>query len=320
MKKYNISPELKKYCLKIPYNSFLIRMSHLPQKLMLKATHVSGIKTKKICVISRENKLYADIFEASKAKSDSKSPCLIYIHGGGFGLEAAPHHKRLACQFALETGCRVVFPYYRLLPRYPYPAARNDITDIYRYICRHSKILNIDTEKIAVAGDSAGGTLAVYLCLDAEKSGLPSLCGQLLLYPVIDADMKTPSMHRYTDTPLWNSVNNMNMWKMYLHNRRCGKHNASPLHMELPSVVPPTYIETAEFDCLHDEGVNYADKLKASNRVKAGEIELYETKGTMHGYDIAFKSTLVKKCMQRRTAALRRFFYSNDAEAQAKIK
>ncbi len=308
MKKYEISPELKRYCFSIPFNPALLKISHLPQRLLLQMTHVSGIKKQKICINIRKNspgyKLYAEIYESNNSQKSKPSPCLFYIHGGGFGFEAAPHHKKLACRFAKEPGCLVVFPYYRLLPGNPYPAAREDIVEIYRYICQNSNKLNIDTGKIAAAGDSAGGTLASYLCFDAEKLDLIPLCGQLLLYPVTDMKMNTFSMNKYTDTPLWNSKCNSAMWKMYFDGK--GSTEASPMDAQLPKTIPPAYIETAEFDCLHDEGINYAKRLKSSG----ASIELYETKGTIHGYDIAVKSCIVKCCMEKRLAALRRFFAS----------
>lgn len=78
----------------------------------------------------------------------------------------------------------------------------------------------------------------------------------MLIYPVADERMETESMKKYTDTPMWNAEHNAEMWRMYLEGKTCPE--ASPMEMELPKQLPLTYMEVAELDCLHDEGVAYA--------------------------------------------------------------
>ncbi len=297
--KYNIDPQIRKFCLSIPFKAPLISISHAPMILMLKFVTKKGVKAKKDnaygCPI--------DIFEPDGISDNA--PCIVFCHGGGFGFKAAPHHKSLALKLAKEVGCRVVFPDYRLLPNNAYPKAREDALNAYRYACEH-----FGKSDLAVLGDSAGGALATYIVLDAEKSDLKAPKLQMLLYPVIDAECNSESMKKYTDTPLWNAVNNREMWRMYLGNADINE--ASPMQMPLPKNIPETYIETAEFDCLHDEGVAYAERLMSAGT----KVELYQTKGTPHGYDIAGGSKLMKTCMEKRVNALKRAFLHSSESAE----
>ncbi len=292
--KYNIDPQIKMFCIKIPFNAQIASLSHVPMTVMLKFVGKSGIKVRKDSYCGCP--IY--IIEPNGIKSDA--PCIVFYHGGGFGFKAAPHHKSLALKLASEIGCRVVMPDYRLLPDNPYPAAREDALSAYRYACQ-----NFPNSDLAVIGDSAGGALAIYSVLDAENDGLKAPKLQMLLYPVADGECETESMKKYTDTPLWNARNNRVMWSMYL-----GKHDikeASPFHIELPKSIPDAYIETAEFDCLHDEGIAYAQKLENAG----ANVELHDINGTPHGYDIAVGSRITQKCMAMRISALKKAFGLN---------
>ena len=104
--------------------------------------------------------------------------------------------------------------------------------------------------------------------------------------------MNTVSMEKYTDTPVWNSVLNKKMWDLYLKNTR---KYISPGEMKDVSFMPRTYIETAEFDCLHDEAIDFAKKLKKSHI----EVIVNETRKTMHGFDIK-NGKITKKIINER--------------------
>lgn len=102
-----------------------------------------------------------------------KTPCLFFLHGGGFVFNAAPHHFALARKFTRELQMKTVFVDYRLAPKYKFPTAPNDCMSAYRWVLSHAGELSIDAEKIFVCGDSAGGNLATVLCLMARDTGLP---------------------------------------------------------------------------------------------------------------------------------------------------
>lgn len=209
-------------------------------------------------------------------------PVMLYIHGGAFSYHASPHHKELAYQYAKKIPCRVMFPKYHLAPRYTYPAAFQDNLAVYKWMMHHSSELRIDARRIIVAGDSAGAAIAACIVNNYEKEQLTAPCGQMLIYPVTDASLSSESMKKYVDTPLWNAVNNRKMWRYYLREKsEAARKKASPIHNELPDKLPETYIETAEFDCLHDEGIAYANKIRSIGT----SVIVNETKGTFHGYD-----------------------------------
>ena len=124
---------------------------------------------------------------------------------------------------------------------------------------------------------------------------------QMLVYPVTDADMTTESMDQFCDTPQWDRSANGRMWKYYCGDDPEKRAGASPMHCELPRHMPKTYIETTEFDCLHDEGLLYGQKL-----IEAGaEVVINETKGTYHGYDAEINAQIVARNIDRRISFLR---------------
>ena len=292
--KYNIDKSFNKLkIVKIPFCKPILYMYRIPQDIMLKLVSVpKDIEVRKYKI---ENNLKVQIF-SPKGKKDL--PCLLYFHGGGFGFKAAPYHKKLACIYAKKANINVVLPDYRLTPKYPYPYAKEDAINTYNWICENYKNLNVNKEKISVGGDSAGAVLATYIC-DLENS---NICCQMLIYPVTDVKMKSASMKKFTDTPMWNSENSKKMWELYLRNAdEKQKIEASPMQASLPKRIPNTYIEVAEYDPLHDDGIMYYNRL-ANNGVK---VELNETSGTVHGYDMILNSKITKNSIERRIKFLK---------------
>ncbi len=222
---------------------------------------------------------------------------ILYLHGGGFAFKGYTCHYRLCRRFAEQCGCTVVYVDYRLCPGHPYPAGLDDCFCAYSWVVQNAARLGVDPQKIIVGGDSAGGCLAVDLTRRALRESAVKPRFQLLIYPVLDSRMQTPSMLRYTDTPMWNARLNRKMWRLYLN----GRAYTSPAEAAELAAMPPTYIETAEFDCLHDEGVAFA----ASLRQSGVPVELNETAGTMHGYD-AKRCPTTERAIRRRIDALNR--------------
>ena len=153
---------------------------------------------------------------------------------------------------------------------------------------------NYTDAAIAVGGDSAGAVLAADVVRGRQDAGIAF---QLLVYPVCDAAQSTASMAEFTDTPLWDPVNNAEMWRLYLKNTGNGDSaDASPMSAPLPDVIPDAYIELAEFDCLRDEGAAYAARLAAAG----ADVTLNRTRGTFHGYDIAQHARVTRENVARR--------------------
>ena len=133
----------------------------------------------------------------------------------------------------------------------------------------------------------------------------PKICFQMLVYPVTDARQITESVKEFVDTPLWNAKLNQKMWQLYLgQGIHSNKEYASPMEAISLANLPGAYIEVAEFDCLRDEGINFAEALKKNGI----HVELNRTIGTIHGFEIAEDSEIVRQSVKKRVAALKNAF------------
>lgn len=301
MEKYAIDECFKKSeKFVLPLNRWIVPLIQKGEKEMYKClsnrTDIT-MYTENICV--EDGMIQAHILMPKNRME--KNPCMFYMHGGGFIYDASIHHYENAAKYAIETNSIVVVPRYRLLPTVAHPIPVHDCKAVYQWILENADKYQIDTEKIGMGGDSAGGFLAVKLTNWAVSKG-DKILYQLLIYPVIDSDMRTASMKRFVDTPMWNAKLNKTMWKWYYPDIL--QRETSLLDSTLPEHLPNTYIETAEYDCLHDEGILYAKKLRALD-VKTF---LYETRGTIHGYDgmhceitknaFASRVKFIKRCLE----------------------
>ena len=128
----------------------------------------------------------------------------------------------------------------------------------------------------------------------------------MLIYPVTDSTRSSESANKYMDTPEFNGYGNILMWQTYLANGDNGTPQyAAPLLAEDLSGLPAAYVETAEFDPLHDEDIAYAEKLRAAGV----PVELKETRGTYHGFDIKLDRPFSQQALKERADVLRRVFY-----------
>lgn len=239
------------------------------------------------------------------AHLDAQAPVLIYYHGGGFALSYGGLHLDNAERYAIDAGCVVVFVCYRLAMQHPFPEGFNDCFTAVDWVADHATELGIDPARIAVGGDSAGGAMAASVAQRCRDESQVQLCGQLLIYPVTDNECKTESANDFTDVPLWNAESNRRMWAMYLK-RYAGKavpQYAAAIH-DHSSDLPRSYVETAEFDPLRDEGLNYAKALSAGGV----DVEVNETKGTVHGFDSVAKNPESVRALTARIEFLKTAF------------
>ncbi len=303
MKKYPISKEFFPWSLFAPPISekFLaMAVPHMkPPKSLWRDPNLD-VTTHKVMSYDGEN---ITCFVISPKYLPEQAPCLIYLHGGGFVLEAAGYHYSNAIRYSKEIGCKVVFPQYRLAPQHPHPVFFEDCYASFCWVYDHAEALGIDTAHIGIGGDSAGSTLAVGVCLMARERQHPvRFRFQMLPYPFLDARNTSESCKRFTDTPMWNSSLSDRIGPMTKVNKLNPNYSwYSPVEAESFEELPPAYIETAEFDCLHDDGILYARLLREANI----EVTLNETKGTMHGFDIATKAPTTLAAMEQRIAFMK---------------
>jgi len=174
----------------------------------------------------------------------------------------------------------------------------NECLEGYRHLLANAEELKIDTARMMIGGDSAGGLLAMDTYLSLEVSERPA--GLMLVYPVVDDSQTTPSMKRFDDTPAWNSVNNAKMWDWYL----AGQEYRSPLDRHTEFDVQHLFVEVEEFDCLHDEGVMIYEAISPT----CDHSVLLDNKGTFHGYDINFKADITQESLRQRIRFLSESF------------
>jgi acetyl esterase len=205
-------------------------------------------------------------------------PLVVYLHGGGWLLGSAGAYDVVCRQLAAASGCLVASVDYRLAPEHRFPAAVEDAWAATVWAHANADALGADAQRLAVAGDSAGGNLAAVVAQRARDRGTPPLRFQLLVYPVTTADPSTLDMayegfFLYRDELAWHLE----------HYLGPGADAMSPLVSPLAGDVaglPPALILTAECDLLHAQAEAYARRL-----AEAGvSVELREAPGMIHGW------------------------------------
>ncbi len=213
------------------------------------------------------------------APTHSELPVLLYLHGGGFVIGGLETHDSLCRQLALRSGAAVLALDYRLAPEHPFPAAVEDAWSAMRWLSAQAASLGLDGRRLAVGGDSAGGTLAAVCALQARDEGLP-LALQLLITPGTGAHADTASHRLFANGFLLDaaSIEWFFDHTIAYHHRRDWRF--APLLADDVDGVAPACVILAECDPLVDEGLAYADRLRAAG--VAVELELY--RGLTHDF------------------------------------
>lgn len=239
------------------------------------------------------------------AVSEGHLPCLINYNGGGFMITTSPMLMKNLVEYALRIHCVVVAVDYRVGVSHPFPKAFEDAYAGLKWVKDHGEAYGIDTSRLVVAGESAGGALAAGVCLKARDLKGPKILLQLLIYPALDYKSSQPSIKELYDAPVWPAKKNKKMWRRYLKNGY-GTHigYASPLWAQSLEGLPRTYIEVAEYDCLRDEGIAYNEALKEAGN----ESELHLLKGGVHGFDNFIDSAYVDVFVDGRIELIKTLF------------
>ena len=192
-------------------------------------------------------------------------PALIYFHGGGFVAGSLESHDGLCRLFADEGGFKVIAVDYRLAPENTYPAAVDDAWAATLWIEQNASALGIDAGRIAVGGDSAGGMLAAIVAQIAREKGGLKLAYQLLMFPQMQMGGETSSMHEFAVGYFLERQAIEYFNSLYLPvGADTNSPRVSPLKAKDFAGLPPAYVMLGGYDPLHDEGLAYAEKMRAA--------------------------------------------------------
>jgi acetyl esterase len=190
---------------------------------------------------------------------------LIYFHGGGFVVGGLESHDGLCRLFVAEGRFKVIAVDYRLAPEHPYPAALDDAWAAFQWIEANAANLGVDGGRIAVGGDSAGGMLAAIVTQLAREKSKPRIAYQLLLFPNTQIGAETSSLNEFAVGYLLERRAIEYFSSLYLpQDADRNSPRVSPLRAKDFSGLPPAYVMLSGYDPLHDEGLAYAEKLKAA--------------------------------------------------------
>ncbi|MDO9134616.1 MAG: alpha/beta hydrolase [Hydrogenophaga sp.] len=228
--------------------------------------------------------LHAQLFAPT---SDVALPVLLYFHGGGFTVGSAATHAALCRHLAHLAHCAVVSVDYRLAPEWKFPTAVHDAWDSLLWLCEQGDALGLDANRIAVGGDSAGGTLAAVTAIAARDAGVP-LALQMLFYPGCAGHQDTASHKAFERGFLLEEPHISYFFGHYLRSAADRDDwRFAPLdgvdehgHVRELDDVAPAWIGLAECDPLTDEGVMYADRLRHAG--VPVDIDIYA--GVVHGF------------------------------------
>jgi acetyl esterase/lipase len=189
-------------------------------------------------------------------------PGIVFFHGGGWVAGSLETHDGLCRRLANETGCRLIAVDYRLAPEHPFPHGLEDGFAAVRHVARQPKLFGIDPDRLGVAGDSAGATLAAAICRLARDAGGPKLMFQLLLCPILDVFGEAASRRELKEGFFLDHQTLMRDLELYCPP---GTDRTDPRLSPLCAAefrdLPPAYIHTGQFDPFGDEGEDYARKL-----------------------------------------------------------
>lgn len=240
--------------------------------------------------------------------NDSAQPALVYFHGGGLVMGSNHSFEPLARALASASGAAAIAVDYRLAPESPPPAQFDDAFAATEWASRNADSLGLDADRLAVVGDSAGGSLAAAVALAARDRGGPAICAQVLLYPGLDRDMSAPSITSLADAPML-ARDDID----YLHvlvDGDAGPHRDPylvPAYATDLSGLPPAIVVTAGCDPIQDWGEAYAARLRDAG------VQTTATRypGMYHGFLMRSEATARGRLAIAEIGALLRAKFAN---------
>ncbi|OBH91733.1 alpha/beta hydrolase [Mycobacterium sp. E2733] len=227
-------------------------------------------------------RIYWPPIDSGASTGSTAPPVVLYFHGGGFVVGDLDSYDGTARQHAVGADAIVVSVDYRLAPEHPYPAAIEDAWAATLWAAEHAGELGGDPNRMALAGDSAGGNITAVLAQRARDSGAPLIAFQLLWYPSTMWDASLPSFTENAGAPILDvkAVAEFSRWYAGEVDLSAPPPGMAPGRAADVSNLPPAYIAVAGYDPLRDDGIRYGELL-----AEAGvTVEVHNAETLVHGY------------------------------------
>jgi len=239
------------------------RLTSTPPEALVDPTPVGSVEDRRMTGANGESipiRVYRPLDEPSELP-----PVMVFCHGGGWVFGDLDGHDALCRQLANRSGCVVIAVDYRLAPEHRFPAPLEDAYAAMEWVSTHGAELRVDSARLVMAGDSAGGNLAAAATLLARDRRGPAVAFQLLVYPVLDADFTRPSYTENATGYLMTTHHMRWFWDQYADETQRRDPLAAPVRALDLTGLPPTHIVLAEYDVLRDEGLQYARQLRQAD-------------------------------------------------------
>ena len=265
-----------------PYHVLSVRQARgvLENVTRLQAPETPVARVRDLLVPGAAGQLPARAYHPDPAR---RLPLVVYLHGGGWTLGGLREAERPCRRFAVAADCVVVAIDYRRAPETKFPGPLDDCGQAVRWLAAHPDAVGADGAHVVLMGDSAGGNLAAATTLVLRDEGGPRIAAQILLYPCL-APARTSTFASYTqyaDGPLMTRADMEWFWAHYLRSEADEQDpRAAPLGAPDLAALPPALVVVAELDPLRDEGLAYAERLRAAG--VPTESTIY--RGAAHGF------------------------------------
>ena len=287
-----LRPEVRKTITSIPRLPFGIRPLIPLAKFIFNA--MAGSKIADDVQVDKVKEDGVDMLVYS-SKTQSSDAAVVWMFGGGHLAGKPEHMAAIASSIVHRTGARVFVPRYRLAPKYPFPADLDDCWCCWSWVVSHADELGISLEKLAVGGNSAGGSLAASLAQRICDAGGPQPVAQILFYPMLDDRIAADRSLDEVDNFIWRNSANHVAWGAYLAPHQPGAAKlpeyASAARRKDLSKLAPAWIGFGDLDLFATEDAEYADRLK-----RAGiECEALCVSGVPHAFEAIVPNVDVSK-------------------------